>query len=274
MNSTLGRETNSGPRTLHGLFLETVRRSPGAVAVEVEGGERLTFSELEERSRLLASRLLSHGVGRGSLVAVCLDRSLDLAVGLLGVLRAGAAYVPVDPAYPLRRITLMLEDSGAAVLLAHAETAAALPDTAQTVVRLDSLDEPRGGIPDLAAVEAGREDLAYVIYTSGSTGRPKGVMIPHRALCNFLASMREVPGFDARDTLVSVTTPSFDIFGLELFLPLVTGGRVVLARRSTTADGSALAALLEASGATVVQATPANWRLLVDAGWARRPGPG
>ncbi|MEA2249266.1 MAG: hypothetical protein QOH46_3795 [Solirubrobacteraceae bacterium] len=257
-------------QTLHGLVLETARRRPDAVAVELDGGGRLTYAELDARSARLAARLRADGIGPGSLVGVCLDRSLDLAVGLLGVLRAGAAYVPLDPIYPAQRLELMLEDSGAVLVLAHAETVAALPDSAPPVLRLDALDG--GSPPELEAegAVAGPEDLAYVIYTSGSTGRPKGVMIPHRALCNFVWTMREVPGFGEEDTLVSVTTPCFDIFGLELYLPLVTGGRVVLASQPTTGDGPALAALLEARGATVMQATPTTWRLLLDTGWQGR----
>ncbi len=257
-------------QTLHGLVLATARRRPDAVAVELDGGDRLTYAELDERTRRLGARLRARGIGPGCLVAICLDRSLDLAVGLLGVLRAGAAYVPLDPAYPAQRLELMLEDSGAALVLAHAETVAALPDAAPKVLRLDGAEDLPEAELDAAAPEAGPEDLAYVIYTSGSTGRPKGVMIPHRALCNFVWTMRDVPGFGAQDTLVSVTTPCFDIFGLELFVPLVTGGRVVLASRATTGDGAALAALLDGRGATVMQATPATWRLLVDSGWRGR----
>ncbi len=257
-------------QTLHGLVLATARRRPGAVAVELDGGGRLTYAELDERTRRLAARLRASGIGAGSVVGICLDRSLDLAVGLLGVLRAGAAYVPLDPAYPAQRLELMLEDSGAVLVLAHAETVAALPDAAPAVVRLDVSDDLPAPEPVGAAAEPRPEDLAYVIYTSGSTGRPKGVMVPHRALCNFMWTMREVPGFGEQDTLVSVTTPCFDIFGLELFLPLVAGGRVVLASRPTTGDGVALAALLDACGATVMQATPATWRLLVDSGWRGR----
>jgi amino acid adenylation domain-containing protein len=254
-------------QTVLELVLAVAARRPDAVAVELEGGGRLTYAQLEERTRSLAARLRAEGVRPGDLVGICLDRSLDLVVGALGVLRAGAAYVPLDPAYPTQRIQFMLEDSRVVLVLAHEATVAALPENAPRVLRLDAGDGAAAAWPDDADPAAGPGDLAYVIYTSGSTGRPKGVMISHRALCNFIWSMRDVPGFSEDDTLVSVTTPCFDIFGLELFLPLVAGGTVVMASRPTTGDGVALAGLLDASGATVMQATPSTWRLLIDAGW-------
>ena len=176
--------------------------------------------------------------------------------------------MPIDPAYPADRQEYMLTSSQASVVLTQSKLRAQLPVGDATVVLLDA------ELPGSAALPAGppsvageQEQLAYVIYTSGSTGKPKGVQITHRALVNFLTTMRDTPGLSADDVLVAVTTLSFDIAGLELYLPLTTGARVVIAPAETTSDPRALGGLLEASGATVMQATPTTWRMLVDSGW-------
>jgi len=247
--------------------------TPRAPAVTC-GRKTLTYQDLEERSNRLGRRLCALGVVPGDRVGICLERSEELVVAALAVLKAGGAYVPLDPAYPEERLVYVLEDSGARVLLAEEGTpealAAAVP-AGGALLRLDAdapeiarePAEPLGRVPE----PPDPDGLAYVIYTSGSTGRPKGVEIPHRAFANFLLSMAEAPGLDAGDVLVAVTTLSFDIAGLELFGPLVVGGHVVVARREATVDGERLAALLDAVGATVLQATPATWRLLLDSGW-------
>ncbi|WP_369185675.1 amino acid adenylation domain-containing protein [Streptomyces sp. Y1] len=278
------RRTWPGPFAAHRRFEEQARRTPGAPAVQAADGT-LDYRELDLRSNRLAHRLKELGVGRGTLVGLCLERSTELVVALLAVLKAGGAYVPLDPGFPPERLAFMVEDSGLPVLLTQRRVLADLgQDLAvggATVVCVDELrDEPHDGLRD--EVDAARaepldgpvdpDDLAYVIYTSGSTGRPKGVQIPHRALDTFLHAMRERPGLTAEDTLLAVTTFSFDISGLEILLPLVTGARVVLAEREVAADGGRLAHALDSCGATVLQATPATWRMLLDAGWAPRPG--
>jgi amino acid adenylation domain-containing protein len=192
-----------------------------------------------------------------------------MLVGLLGVLKAGGAYVPIDPAYPVERQAFMLSDSQAAVVVTQERLVGGLPVEGVEVVCLDRDWPVIGGLSAVApAVVCDPEQLAYVIYTSGSTGQPKGVQISHRALVNFLWSMRERPGLGADDVLVAVTTLSFDIAGLELYLPLVVGGRVVIASGEVASDPRALAGLLEGAGATVMQATPTTWRMLVDSGWS------
>ena len=194
---------------------------------------------------------------------------MSLAVAVLGVVKAGGAYVPLDPAYPAERLAFMVAD---------ADVLAVVWDTGtRDVVRVGpgvAVLDLTGDAPALAAEAdtnlpalSRSEDLAYVIYTSGSTGRPKGVEVPHRALVNFLTSMQREPGLAATDVLVAVTTLSFDIAGLEVWLPLITGARLVVAPRETAADGVRLAALLDQVGATVLQATPATWRLLLETGW-------
>jgi amino acid adenylation domain-containing protein len=251
---------------VHELVAAQARRTPRAVAVE-SAGERLTYGELALGAELLAARLLSLGVRREELVVVSLDRTALLPQALLGILSAGAAYVPVDPGYPEERRRFMLRDSAARLVVTELALAGSFPGV--RTVLLDG-DEGAAGPRPLPASDP--EQLAYVIYTSGSSGVPKGVEVPHRALVNLLESVRRRPGLDSGDVLVSVTTLSFDIAGLELFLPLVCGARLVVAPAATVRDPRALARLLEESGATAMQATPTTWRLLVRSGWEGRPG--
>jgi amino acid adenylation domain-containing protein len=201
------------------------------------------------------------------LVGVYMERSLELLVALLGILKAGGAYVPLDPSYPKERVSYMLEDSGPTIVVTQQSLAPALDGTAARVLSLDGLElsEADGETTLLPAVRG--EDLAYVIYTSGSTGRPKGVQITHRSLVNFLESMKREPGLSAEDVVLSVTTLSFDPSTLELYLPLLVGGRVVLVSREEASDGERLLSRLKESKATVMQATPSTWRLLLEAGW-------
>jgi amino acid adenylation domain-containing protein len=257
---------------LHELISQQAAATPDAVAVECRE-ERLTYAELEASSNQLAHHLLDFGVGPDVLVGICTRRSTAMVVGLLGILKAGGAYVPIDPAYPPERQTYMLANSQAPVIVTQEELRDSLPMGDAHVVCLDSdwsaISRRPSAPPDLAADP---EQLAYVIYTSGSTGNPKGVQIPHRALVNFLTTMRERPGLTAQDVLVAVTTLSFDIAGLELYLPLTTGARVVIAPSETAEDPRALAELLDRARATVMQATPTTWRMLVDSGSVGRPG--
>ena len=257
---------------VHELVSEQARRAPKAVAVE-HMGERLTYQELEERAGRLALRLRQEGVGQDALVGAFLDRSPRMLVGLLGILKAGGAYVPLDPAYPRERLSAVLDEAKVAVLLTEERLLPDLPASGAVVVSLEEATEglasrvAGAGLPDLTP-----ENLAYVIFTSGSTGRPKGVQIAHGALMNFLESMRRSPGLTREDVLLAVTTLSFDIAGLELWLPMLAGARIVLADRATVQDASRLVDLLTSCGATVMQATPATWRMLIEAGWRGDPG--
>ena len=257
-------------RCLHHLFEAKAERTPDAVAVVFED-THLTYRELNRRANQLAHYLQRIGVGPEVLVGLCVERSLDMMVGLLGILKAGGAYVPLDPAFPSERIAFMVEDAQAPVLVTQQHLLAHLPGRGTRAVCLDTdvgvLTQQSQANPLSPVTSA---DLAYVIYTSGSTGRPKGVQILHRAVVNFLLSMAEQPGLGAEDTLLAVTTLSFDIAALELFLPLITGARVIVAGRDVVTDGEALREMLESSGTTVMQATPATWRLLLAAGWHGR----
>jgi amino acid adenylation domain-containing protein len=255
-------------QTVMDLIGAQVARRPGTIAVSFEG-DHLTYAELDYRSTQLARHLQSLGVGPESLVGLCLERGLEMVIGVLSVLKAGAAYVPLDPAFPAERLRYMLEDSKAEVLLARKARCAELlsgPNSVRVCVDQyeDKIEEQRGeSLPVLARAS----NRAYVIYTSGSTGRPKGVEIEHRALTNFLLSMAQEPGLVETDTLLAVTTLAFDIAALELFLPLITGARIELVSRETVVDGVTLGRALAASGATAMQATPATWRMLFDSGW-------
>ena len=257
--------------TLHALFAAQAARTPQAIAV-VQGANQLTYAELDAQAERLAARLRAQGCGPGRMVGLFLERTPRMLVALLGALKAGAAYVPLDPSYPADRICFMLEDSAAPVVVTERALLADLPAGSHTVLTIEDALEADPLATAAGGPVAGPDDVAYVIFTSGSTGRPKGVRIPHRAAVNFLASMAREPGLCADDTLCAITTLSFDIALLELMLPLTVGARIALADRATIADGVALAALLDAVDATVMQATPATWRMLLDSGWRGRPG--
>ena len=265
----------AGPRTavppvcVHHLFEAQTDAAPSRIAVKTDAAS-ITYGELEHRANRLAHRLVGLGLGPGKLAAVCLERTPDLLVVLLAVLKAGGAYLPLDPSYPIERLTFMLLDAGVAVAITESRFLTRLPGVPCPLVLLD---QEVGAGPD-ARLESHATPLddAYVIYTSGSTGKPKGVAVPHGAVVNFLLTMKESPGLTAADRLVAVTTLSFDIAVLELFLPLAVGAQVVLASHEAASSGSELAALLKREAATVLQATPATYRMLLEAGFAGGPG--
>ncbi|GAB1823417.1 amino acid adenylation domain-containing protein [Herbidospora sp. RD11066] len=244
------------------LFEAHAEESPGRVAV-VCGDRTLTYGDLDAAARGVARRLIDAGVTPGDLVALYVDRSAEMVVALLGVLKAGAAYLPIDPGYPAARIAMVLEDSGAAAALTRPHLRESLPGFTGPIVDVDGATDLFGG------ASGRRSSRAYVLYTSGSTGRPKGVVISHRALLNFLYAMRELLGAGPGDVWLALTSLSFDISGLELYLPLVTGGRIVVADAATARDGALLRDLIEREGVTHVQATPSGWRVLLDAGFSR-----
>ncbi|HWN68802.1 MAG TPA: amino acid adenylation domain-containing protein, partial [Haliangium sp.] len=260
---------------LHDLVAAQAQARPDAVAV-MAGAASLTYRELDERASQLAHHLQSLGVGPDTMVGVYIDRGVDMVVALLGTLKSGAAYLPLDPSFPEDRIAYMIEDSRTPVILTEARLVGELPAGAQqaTVIRLDADWAAIAGHHPRVAPASDKttsEHLAYVIYTSGSTGKPKGVQLQHQGVVNFLNSMVEKPGFGQDDRLLAVTTLSFDISVLELFLPLTTGGTIVVASRDQAVDGAELMELMESSRATVMQATPATWRLLIEAGWQGTP---
>ena len=257
---------------VHELFEQQAARCPDAIALDFEE-QQLSYGELNRRADHLAHHLRKCGVGPEVLVGLMVERSVEMVVALLGILKAGGAYVPLDPSFPPDRLACMVEDSQMRVLLTHRGLEQKLPLQPPLVFQLDSdwkkIAEPDGELPELPRSKPDR--LAYVLYTSGSTGKPKGVEIAHSALANVLLSMQREPGFTPMDTLLAVTTLSFDIAGLELYLPLISGGTIAIASRDDAIDPVRLMVRMRDSGCTVLQATPATYRALIDAGWRGHP---
>nr|WP_166817165.1 non-ribosomal peptide synthase/polyketide synthase [Bradyrhizobium sp. 1(2017)]QIO34957.1 amino acid adenylation domain-containing protein [Bradyrhizobium sp. 1(2017)] len=254
-------------------FEAQVRKSPEAVAL-VFGGTELSYAALNARANRLARRLRDRGVATDTVVGLALDRGVEMLVALLAVLKAGGAYLPLDPDYPLERLAHMLRDSGAALVLTQEELrgqfAAVLAETGAEAWLLDAQDGEGGDAGNLdVAVHA--ESLAYVIYTSGSTGLPKGVMVRHNAVTNFLATMAEQPGMTSADRVLGLTSLSFDIAVLELWLPLTIGACVVLADRAAAHDPAKLKTIVQRHGVSLIQATPSTWRMLLDHDGASLP---
>src|SRR5918992_1547869 len=251
---------------IHELFEAQVKRTPEAVGVVYEK-EHLTYGALNARANRLAHYLQGLGVGAERLVGVCLERSVELVVGLLGVLKAGGAYVPLDPSYPPERLTFMLEDTQAPVLLTQARLAATLPTTAAQLLCLDRdwetiAKEPQGNLPSAVAPE----DLAYVIYTSGSTGRPKGVMISHRAIGNHMAWMQTSFPLTEADKVLQKTPFSFDASIWEFYAPLLTGAQLIIARPGGHQDALYLTEVLAEQQVTTLQLVPSLLQMLLEAG--------
>jgi amino acid adenylation domain-containing protein len=251
-------------KCIHELFVEQVGRTPDAIAVRFKENS-ITYRELNGRANQLAHVLQCMEIGPEDMVAVMVQPSIELVISLLGVLKTGAAYVPLDPGYPAGRLDFMLRECQGSALITQPHL---LPSDAKYSLPVLCLDETlTDESPSDPGTQVCPDNLAYALFTSGSTGAPKAVMISHRALVNLLWSMREEPGLGEDDVLLSVTSISFDIAALELFLPLVTGAHVVLVTRETAADSESLAVTLRESKTTVMQATPTTWQSLVSTGW-------
>ncbi|ASS75351.1 hypothetical protein CIG75_10345 [Tumebacillus algifaecis] len=256
--------SNSDLSVLH-LIEEQAERTPDRTAIQF-GQERLTYREVTQRVAARAQQLRALGVTRDALVGLYLNRSHEWVISILAIWKAGGAYVPLDPAHPVERVTRCLQDAQPAVLLTESKLVEPWMNEMKHLLCVDSAVEVRANDqPVWEAIKS--EQPAYVIYTSGSTGVPKGVQIEHRSLTDFLLTIQQRLSFSEREVLVSVTTISFDISILELFLPLISGAQVVIAEAEVAADGKRLGQLLEAAQATVLQATPATWYLLIHAGW-------
>ena len=251
------------------LFESQVERTPEKVAV-VCGGERASYRELNDRADCVAQALQRLGVGPGIMVGICAERSIDLISGLLGILKSGGAYVPLDPNYPTARLAHIVEDANLSVLLTQSHLQDRLPEFRGQSIFFEHLSDT--GDSDRNILPMRPAGLAYIIYTSGSTGKPKGVMISMKALVNLLFAFKEELNLEESDVLLAVTTISFDIAGLELFLPLIVGAQLDLVDRDTAVDAISLKNKLNSSNASVMQATPATWQMLVDADWTGTSG--
>ena len=253
------------------LFEQQAERTPKSNAL-ICGGRTLTYRELNERANQVARALLKRGAQAETLVAICIDRTPEMLIGLLGIMKAGAAYLPLDPEFPPDRLAYILEDAQAAVLLTRTSLRELLPEFSGPTLLIDAGRDLIDAEPkDNLSLSTGGERTAYVLYTSGSTGKPKGVQLTQGNLVNFLTSMQQRPGLTAADTLLAVTTLSFDIAGLELYLPLVAGACVLLASRDQARDPHELMALMDRFKVTVLQATPVTWWMLLEAGWKGNP---
>ena len=252
-------------KNVHQLFERQVNHTPDAVAIEF-GQTSLTYAELNRKANQLAHYLKERGVGPDIVTGIFLDRSLDMVVAVLAVLKAGGAYLPLDISYPLERLSFIVNDAGVPTLITQERLLSKLPQCESEIISIDRVDTDIAlqSTENPVAATTG-ENLAYVIYTSGSTGKPKGVQLHQRALVNLLAAMRA--RLSADDVLLSVTTLSFDIATLEILLPLIAGARLVLASKEATVDGPELIQLMNTSGTTLMQATPATWQMLIEAGW-------
>ena len=251
--------------TVQQQFEAQAELHPEHIAVVYEE-QQLTYRQLNAKANQLAHHLRSLGVGPDVLVGLCVERSLEMIIGLLGILKAGGAYVPLDPAYPEERLAYMLDDAQPLVLLTQESVSHKLPGSGNskrlcldTAWQFFSEEAPHNPVHEVDG-----DNLAYVIYTSGSTGKPKGVLVRHGALTNFLHAMQDQPGIDASAVVLNLTSLSFDIAALELFLPLVKGATTVLATRESTADPEKLMACIENAQVSVIQATPTSWRVLVE----------
>jgi amino acid adenylation domain-containing protein len=252
---------------IHELLEAAAQKHAESIAVEF-AGRTLTYADLHARANQLARLLRKRGVQREVLVGVCMGRSPEMVVALLGILKSGGAYVPVDPSFGQGRIQYVVSEARVQVIITQKSLRTFVPSSRAETLFLDSsLDAIAGESTEPVASEVGPSNLAYVIYTSGSTGKPKGVQVEHKSVTNLLCSMRNEPGMTAWDAMLGVTTISFDIAALEIFLPLMVGGRLVLAAPEARFDGNLLKNHLKESCATILQATPTTWHILLESGW-------
>lgn len=247
--------------TVYNLIQEQIHEKADSIAIEF-GDKILTYAELGAEVNRMTSFLKNCGIKKGDIVGIYLNRSIEMIISLLGIVKAGAVYLPLDQAFPIYRLKYMIEDSKCSYLITEKSIAQSFENFKGKV--LDVSGYGRQEI-DNTEEEIDEESIVYILYTSGSTGNPKGVQIRHKSLVNFLLSMKETPGIKSEDSLLAITTLSFDISGLEIYLPLIAGSKVVIASKEETTDGRQL--LEKLRNVTVMQATPATWKLLIESGW-------
>lgn len=259
--------------TVHALLDRSFLENKQAVAI-TDGSNSFRYDDLYERSNQVCNGLRQAGVEHGTLVGIHMSRSINLLPVMVGILKAGAAYIPLDPLFPAERIDYMIENAALQFLITEIPNGKRF--TGNQTVRVFTCDDQRNDFSSQSTTldqhYGDGESLAYILYTSGSTGAPKGVEIQHKSLVNFLHSMKKSPGIQRDDRLLAVTTISFDISGLELLLPLTAGASITLVDSMVAADGFELKKRIESSGTTIMQATPATWRMLLEAGWQNGTG--
>lgn len=247
------------------MFETQVKLRPDAIAAS-DDKQQVTYNELNQRANQLAHYLQSKGYVSGDLLAVYMERSVNLLITILGIIKSGACYLPIDPGYPDARIQYILKDARVTAIVTEDALSVSLIKNTVPIINTNSvrLDKYSKTTPDIKLIES---SPVYVIYTSGSTGKPKGIKVSHKSLSNLLQSMADQPGLTPSDSLVAVTTIAFDIAAMELFLPLVTGAMVVIAGQNISHDPGRLSLLIHQSRANCMQATPVTWELLLESGW-------
>lgn len=253
-------------KCIHQLFEAQVLKSPESIAIS-DDQKKVTYSQLNEKANKLARYLNDSGAKEGSLVSICMERSTDILVALLAVLKAGCTYIPLDPIYPKDRLALILEDGNPALMITEKKLLESLPKTETKNIFIEEVEAYKDYSGENTNFSVTPNTVAYLIYTSGSTGKPKGVQIEHFSMVNFLASMAKKPGITSEDVMLAVTTISFDIAGLEMYLPILCGATIFIASQETSMNPDLLIQKIEECKATILQATPVTFRMLNSAEW-------
>jgi len=256
-------------KSLTDIISETVKKFPKKIAARF-GDRSITYQELEDITNKVALVLLENNIQRGDVIGLAVDRSLEMLISLLAIMKSGAAYIPMDPGFPQKRIEFMLNDSSTKILLTSQKYKGRFHAKTKEILIEDVWKKTNSISNQEVKVSLNGKDLAYILYTSGSTGNPKGVQIEHHSLVNFLLSMQKAPGIKAEDKLLAITTISFDIAGLELYLPLISGAELIIADAETAKDGRQLLEVIEDDNITVMQATPSTWRMMLNADWQKK----
>lgn len=255
-------------RSLPELIHEKALLYPDKAALRF-GGHVLTYLKLNNSVNQFAKLLADYGIKRGCVVGVAVDRSPEMVITLLAIVRSGAAYVPLDPEYPQARIEFMLEDTDAGFLITQEKYNGRFQSKGRVILMEDMVRQASLYSTTPPEIDTDMDDVVYILFTSGSTGRPKGAQITQRGLVNFLVEMQKEPGLDINDRVLALTTISFDISGLELYLPLITGAEIILTDAQTSKDTRLLMEIAREQGVTVIQATPATWRMMLES-WDER----
>lgn len=252
---------------LHELFEQQAKQTPSSIAVELTTGEKLSYQELEEKANSIANALVEKGIQSGDFVGLCVDRSLEMLIGIYGILKAGAAYVPIDPRNPKERIKFILDDAKCKVLMTQVQVLSSLPDFNGSLLLLN--EQNLNGTYEKTKLpkNVSAQSPAYIIYTSGSTGQPKGVVVRHENAVNTLFAINKHWQMQVNEMVYSVSSMSFDMSIPDYFLTLIKGGKLILADELTKKDGFALKDSVEKYNPHFMQATPTTWKILVLSGW-------